>query len=118
LSFDDTRAYSLTVKIQQVEHLGSGLFRVHYLLENTSDHELPAGMQMHGEFGGGNSDQWYQLQSPVQARQSHSNYLTMEAKYPSTITVTITADPSGASAAEDGVLVNIAEDGTPTISPQ
>ena len=117
-SFDNSRTYSLTVKIEQVEHLGSGLFRVHYLLENTSDHELPAGMQVHGEFGGGNSDQWYQLQSALPARQSHSNYLTMESKYPSTVTVMITVDPSGPSAAADAVLVNIAEDGTATITPQ
>ena len=117
-AFDDTQTYTLTVKIEQVEHLGSGLFRVHYLLENTSDHELPAGMQVHGEFGSGNSDQWYQLQSAVPARQSHSNYLTMEAKYPSTVTVMITVDPSGPSAAADAVLVNIADDGTATITPQ
>jgi len=117
-SFDDSRTYSLTVKIEQVEHLGSGLFRVHYMLENTSDHELPAGMQVHGEFGSSNSDQWYQLQSAVPARQSHSNYLTMEAKYPSTITAMITVDPSGPSAAADAVLITIAEDGTATITPQ
>ncbi len=42
----------------------------------------------------------------------------MEAKYPSTVTVMITVDPSGPSAAADAVLVNIAEDGTATITPQ
>ena len=97
--------------------VAAALFRVHYTLENTGDHDLPAGMQVKGEIGNGQSMEWYQLQSPLGARQSHQNYLTLEAVSPSTVIAMITVDPTGPSTAADAVKVDIAEDGTPTIVP-
>jgi hypothetical protein len=116
-SFDDTHAIALTVRITTVEHIEGDLFRVHYDLQNDSDRELPAGMTVHGDLVGAmSSDQLYQLTVPLPARHSHANYLTLETHRPSHVRATITVDPGGPSQSEDSAEVEIAADGTATMS--
>jgi hypothetical protein len=114
--FDDKQPYALSVTIQQVEHLSDHFFRVHYILQNNSERELPAGMRVEGELGGEASTQYYQMQSSLAAHQSHTHYLTLEAQYPVTLTATILVDKDGPSQISDTVNVDIAQDGTPTMS--
>jgi hypothetical protein len=114
-AFDDTQTYALSVTIEQVEHLNDTLFRVHYILQNNSERELPAGMRVSGELGGEASTQYYQMTSGLPAHQSHQHYLTLEAQYPTNVSATITVDKEGPSQAIDTVQVDIADDGTPTM---
>lgn len=114
--FDDKQSYALSVSIGQVEHLSDNFFRVHYVLQNNSERELPAGMRVEGELGGEASTQYYQMTSSLAAHQSHPHYLTLEAQYPNKLTATITVDKEGPSQVRDSVEVDIADDGTPTMS--
>jgi hypothetical protein len=114
--FDDKQSYALSVTIEQVEHLSDNFFRVHYILQNTSERELPAGMRVTGELGGEASTQYYQMTSSLPAHQSHAHYLTLEAQYPNKVTATIIVDKEGPSQVMDSVEVDIADDGTPTMS--
>jgi hypothetical protein len=113
--FDDKQSYALSVTVEQVEHLSDQFFRLHYILQNNSERELPAGMRVEGELGGEASTQYYQMQSSLAAHQSHAHYLTLEAQYPATLTATILVDKDGPSQVTDTVTVDIADDGTPTM---
>ena len=114
--FDDKQSYALSVSIGQVEHLSGNFFRVHYVLQNNSDRELPAGMRVEGELGGDASTQYYQMTSSLAAHQSHAHYLTLEAQYPNRLTAKIVVDKQGPSQVEDSAEVDIADDGTPTMN--
>jgi hypothetical protein len=115
-SFDETQAYTLTVTITQFEHVQGNLFRVHYDLQ--SDREVPAGLNVSGKIEGkeSKSAQLYDLTTGLTAGQPRAHYLTLEADKPDHITASITVDPSGPSEMSDSVEVDIAEDGTSTIS--
>lgn len=115
-TFDDNQSYALSVTIEQVEHLSGDFFRVHYILQNNSERELPAGMRVIGQLGGEGSEQYYAMTSGLPAHQSHNHYLTLEAQYPNTITAAIIVDKDGPSQVTDTVQVHIADDGTPTMS--
>ena len=62
------------------------------------------------------SAQLYDLTTGLTAGQPRAHYLTLEADKPDHITASITVDPSGPSETSDSVEVDIAEDGTSTIS--
>ena len=114
--FDDTRAYSLTVKIGSVEHIDGVLFRVHYTVQ--SDRDVPVGLKVTGGLeaeGGGRSGQIYELTTAITAGQPHAHYLTLEGDLPNHSTARIVVDPGGPSEKEDTVVVDIAEDGAPTM---
>jgi hypothetical protein len=113
--FDDKQSYALSVTIEQVEHLSDNFFRVHYILQNNSERELPAGMRVEGELGGETSTQYYQMTSGLPAHQSHQHYLTLEAPYPNNLSATIIVDKEGPSQVTDTVQVEISDDGTPTL---
>jgi hypothetical protein len=114
--FDDTRTYALTVTIDYVEHVAGGLFRVHYDIE--SDRDVPVGLKVTGGIEGeqARSGQIYELTTPITAGRPHAHYLTLEADIPSHATARIIVDPLGPSEKSDSVIVDIAEDGTPTMS--
>jgi hypothetical protein len=115
-SFDDTKAYSLTLRITSVEHVQGALYRVHYDLQ--SDRDVPAGLPVSGRLEGASaqSGQLYDLTAGLTAGQAHPHYLTLEADVPSHITAHILVDAGGPSEQSDSVEVDIAEDGTPTMS--
>jgi hypothetical protein len=115
-SFDDTQTYALTVTITHVEHVQGALFRIHYDLQ--SDRDVPAGLNVSGKLEGAqaNSGQLYDLTTGLTAGHAHPHYLTLEADTPSHITANIRVDPGGPSEAAASVEVDIAEDGTPTIT--
>ena len=114
--FDDTQTYSLTVTITSVEHVQGGLYRVHYDVQ--SDRDVPVGLHVSGSLGAdaSQSGQVYDLTTTIAAGRPHPHYLTLEALVPSRSTATIYVDPSGPSETKDSVVVDIAEDGTPTMS--
>ena len=116
-NFDDSKTYELEVMITSVVHIDSLMYRVHYTLTNNSDRTLPAGLTVEGVIeGGSTSDQTYNLQSPLAARQNHEHYLTLEANpQESQMMVTITADVNGPSRVSDHVVVTLGTDGTPTV---
>ena len=115
-SFDETQTYQLTVTITQVEHVQGGLFRIHYDLQ--SDRDVPAGLNVSGNLEGAQaqSAQLYDLTTGLRAGQAHPHYLTLESDIPAHITASITVDPGGPSEAVASAEVDIAEDGTPTIT--
>jgi hypothetical protein len=115
-SFDETQTYTLTVTITQFEHVQGNLFRIHYDLQ--SDREVPAGLNVSGKVVGNESRsaQLYDLTTGLPAGQPRAHYLTLEADKPDHITASITVDPSGPSETSDSVEVDIAADGTSTIS--
>jgi hypothetical protein len=115
-TFDDTQTYALTVTITSVEHVAGALFRIHYDLQ--SDRDVPAGLTVSGKVEGAktNSAQLYDLTTGLTAGQARAHYLTLEADHPDHITASITVDASGPSEQSDSVEVDIAEDGTATIS--
>ena len=115
-SFDDTKAYSLTLQITSVEHVAGALYRVHYDLQ--SDRDVPAGLQVSGRIEGetSRSGQMYDLTAGLTAGRPHPHYLTLEADIPSHVTAHILVDGGGPSEQSDSVEVDIAEDGTPTMS--
>ncbi len=115
-AFDDKQSYALSVTIEQVEHLSDNFFRVHYILQNNSERELPAGMRVVGQLGGDASEQYYTMTSGLPAHQQHNHYLTLEAQYPNKLTATIMVDKEGPSQVSDTVEVDITDDGTPTMS--
>ena len=115
-SFDDTQTYALTVTITSVEHVQGALFRIHYDLQ--SDRDVPAGLNVSGKMEGAqdNSAQLYDLTTGLTAGRAHPHYLTLEADMPSHITASIKVDPGGPSETAASVEVDIAADGTPTIT--
>jgi hypothetical protein len=115
-AFDDSQTYALTVTITQVEHVQGALFRVHYDLQ--CDRDVPAGLNVSGKVEGHktNSSQLYDLTTGLTAGQPRAHYLTLEADVPDHITASITVDPSGPSEQTASAEVDIAEDGTATIS--
>jgi hypothetical protein len=115
-SFDDTKTYSLTLQITSVEHVQGALYRVHYDLQ--SDRDVPAGLPVSGRLEGATarSGQIYDLTAGLTAGQPHPHYLTLEADIPSHVTAHILVDGGGPSEQSDSVEVDIAEDGTPTMS--
>ncbi|MGA8014302.1 MAG: hypothetical protein WCB85_00090, partial [Candidatus Dormiibacterota bacterium] len=119
-SFDESQTFSLAVEITHVEHLGGGAFRVHYTLTNNSSQELPSGLRVAGSFSTsgarGDSYQNYELSTPLPAGQTHQHYLTLEADAPAQAEAMIVVDPAGPSYTQDSVDVDIAADGTPTMS--
>jgi hypothetical protein len=114
--FDDTQSYALTVTITQFEHVQGALFRIHYDLQ--SDRDVPAGLNVSGKIVGetNTSAQLYDLTTAVTAGQPRAHYLTLESDKPARVTASITVDPGGPSEKSDSVEVDIAEDGTSTIS--
>jgi hypothetical protein len=115
-AFDDTRAYALSVSIGSVEHIDGALYRVHYTIH--SDRDVPPGLNVAGKIEAteSRSAQIYQLTSGITAGQPHAHYLTLEATVPSHSTASIMVDPGGPSEKSDSVVVDIAEDGAPTMS--
>jgi len=114
--FDDTQAYALTVNITNVEHVQGGLFRVHYNVQ--SDRDVPVGLHVSGSIDAdaSQSGQIYDFTTTIAAGRPHPHYLTLEALVPSHSTATIYVDPGGPSEKKDSIVVDIAEDGTPTMS--
>jgi hypothetical protein len=115
-SFDETQTYTLTVTITQFEHVQGNLFRIHYDLQ--SDRDVPAGLNVSGKIMGNESRsaQLYDMTTGLTAGQPRAHYLTLEADKPDHVTASITVDPSGPSETSESVEVDIAEDGTSTIS--
>jgi hypothetical protein len=115
-TFDDSQTYALTVTITRVEHVVGALFRVHYDLQSDSD--VPAGLNVSGKVEGADtrSAQLYDLTTGLTAGQARAHYLTLECGMPDHVTMSITVDPSGPSEKADSVEVDIAADGTATIS--
>lgn len=115
-TFDDTQAYSLTVTITNVEHVDGSLYRVHYDIQ--SDRDVPAGLHVSGGMDAAESQsgQIYDLTTGIAAGRPHAHYLTLEADVPSHTTAKIYVDPGGPSEKSDSVTVDIAADGTPTMS--
>lgn len=115
-AFDDTQTYALTVTITSVEHVQGALFRVHYDLQ--CDRDVPAGLTVSGKVDGAQakSAQLYDLTTGLTAGQARAHYLTLEADIPGHITASITIDAGGPSEQADSVEVDIAEDGTATMS--
>jgi hypothetical protein len=114
--FDETQTYALTVTITQFEHVQGALFRIHYDLQ--SDRDVPAGLNVSGKIAGetNTSAQLYDLTTAVTAGQARAHHLTLESDKPAHVTASITVDPGGPSEKADSVEVDIAEDGTSTIS--
>ncbi len=116
--FDDTQTYALTLRITNVELVQDSMYRVHYDVE--SDRDVPAGLQVVGRVLGlepaSSSSQMYDLTSPITAGRSHPHYLTLGADSPSHTTMSIVLDPGGPSETSESVVVDISEDGTPTMS--
>jgi hypothetical protein len=115
-AFDDTKAYALSVSISSVEHIDGVLYRVHYTVQ--SDRDVPPGLSVTGgiDAAESRSGQIYQLTTGITAGQPHAHYLTLEATVPSHSTAKIVVDPGGPSEKSDSVVVEIAEDGSPTMS--
>jgi hypothetical protein len=115
-AFDDTQTYTLTHSITSVEHVSSGLYRVHYDIQ--SDRDVPVGLKVSGriECSEATSSEIYELPTAIEAGRSHAHYLTMGGTAPSHSTAFIELDPGGPSQRSDAVVVDIAEDGTPTMS--
>jgi hypothetical protein len=115
-AFDNTQAYSLSVAITNVEHIVGVLYRVHYTVH--SDRDVPPGLTVTGGIEGAESrsGQIYDLTTGITAGAPHAHYLTLEADVPSHSTAKIIMDPGGPSEKSDSVIVDIAEDGTPTMS--
>jgi len=115
-TFDDAQAYTLSVTITRLEHVQGALFRIHYDL--ASDRDVPAGLNVSGKLTGAEakSAQLYDLTTGLTAGQPRPHYLTLEADAPSHVTASITVDPGGPSEKSDSVEVDIAADGTPTMS--
>jgi hypothetical protein len=114
--FDDTQAYSLTVTITNVEHVAGVLYRVHYDMQ--SDRDVPPGLHVSGSIDtdASQSGQIYDLTTGIAAGRPHAHYLTLEADVPSHSIAKIYVDPGGPSEKSDSVTLDIAEDGTPTMS--
>jgi hypothetical protein len=114
-TFDDTQAYALTVTINNFERVQGVLYRVHYDLQ--CDRDVPAGLNVSGKLVGteARSAQLYDLTTGLTAGQPRAHYLTLEAE-PGHVTASITVDPGGPSEKSDQVEVDIADDGTPTMS--
>ena len=114
--FDDTQAYTLTVTITGVEHVAGVLYRVHYDVQ--ADRDVPVGLKVSGSIdaAASRSGQVYDLTTTIAAGRPHPHYLTLEADAPSHSTATIYVDPGGPSEKSDSVTVDIADDGTPTMS--
>ncbi len=115
-TFDDTQAYALSVTITHFENVQGSLFRIHYDLQ--SDRDVPAGLNVSGRLVGAEakSAQLYDLTTGLKAGQPRAHYLTLEADKPAHVTASITVDPGGPSEKSDSVEVDIAEDGTSTMS--
>jgi len=115
-TFDESQAYALTVTITHIEHVQGALFRIHYDLQ--SDRDVPPGLNVSGKVVGAaaRSAQLYDLTTGLTAGHPRAHYLTLEADVPAHVTASITVDPSGPSEKADTVEVDIAEDGTPTMS--
>jgi hypothetical protein len=115
-AFDDTQTYQLTLSITSVEHVSDALYRVHYDVQ--ADRDVPAGLRVSGRIEGpqANTGQLYDLTSALEAGRAHPHYLTMEAVAPSHSTAYIMLDPGGPSEKSESVVVDIADDGTPTMS--
>lgn len=114
-TFDETQAYALTVTITHVEHVQGVLYRVHYDLQ--CDRDVPAGLNVSGKLIGtlSRTAQLYDLTTGLTAGQPRAHYLTLESD-PGHVTASITVDPGGPSEKADQVELDIAEDGTPTMS--
>jgi hypothetical protein len=114
--FDDTQTYTLTLRITSVEHVAEAMYRVHYEVE--SDRDVPAGLPVAGRVEGSQSStgQIYDLTAPITAGRSHPHYLTLGADAPSHSTAFITLDPGGPSEKSESVVIDIADDGTPTVA--
>ncbi len=115
-SFDEAQTYALTVTITKFEHVQGALFRVHYDLH--CDREVPAGLNVSGKIVGAQSRsaQLYDLTTGLTAGRAMPHYLTLEADMPDHVTASITVDPGGPSEKSDSVEVEIAADGTATMS--
>jgi hypothetical protein len=115
-AFDDTQAYTLTLSINSVEHVADTLYRVHYDID--SDRDVPAGLYVDGRITSseGISSETYVLTTDIAAGRPHAHYLTMEAASPSHSTAFIVVDPGGPSEKSESAVVEISEDGTPTMS--
>jgi hypothetical protein len=114
--FDESQTYALTVTITQFEHVQGVLFRIHYDLQ--CDRDVPAGLNVSGKLVGAQSRsaQLYDLTTGLTAGRAVPHYLTLEADVPDHVTASITVDPSGPSEKSDSVDVEIAADGTATMS--
>jgi hypothetical protein len=106
----------LSVTITNVEHIAGVLYRVHCTVQ--SDRDVPPGLTVTGAIEGAasRSGQVYELTTGIAAGTPHAHYLTLEAHVPTHSTATITADPGGPSEKAASVVVDIAEDGTPTMT--
>jgi hypothetical protein len=115
-AFDDTQTYTLTLNITSVELVSDALYRFHYDVQ--SDRDVPAGLRVSARIEGaaGTSGEIYDLTTPIAAGRSHPHYLTLEADAPSHSTATIMLDAGGPSEKSESVVVDIAENGTPTMS--
>ncbi len=115
-TFDESQTYALTVTITQFEHVQGALFRVHYDLQ--CDRDVPAGLNVSGKLVGAQSRsaQLYDLTTGLTAGRAVPHYLTLEADLPDHVTASITVDPSGPSEKTNSVEVEIAADGTTTMS--
>jgi hypothetical protein len=58
----------------------------------------------------------YDLTTGLSAGQPRAHFLTLESDVPDHVTASITVDPGGSSETSASVEVDIAEDGTPTIT--
>jgi hypothetical protein len=115
-TFDESQTYALTVTITQFENVQGNLFRIHYDLQ--CDRDVPAGLNVSGKLVGAQarSAQLYDLTTGLTAGRAVPHYLTLESDAPDHVTASITVDPSGPSEKSDSVEVEIAADGTATMS--